>query len=416
MLLRLLVVLAPAYILSQFLRNSVAVLAPNLSQDLGIGSAGLGTLTGAFFLSFAFMQLPVGMALDRFGPRRVMASLLAVVGAGCVVFAFADSAPVLLLGRILMGMGCAPLLMGAMVVFARAFAPERFASLTAMHLAIGNTGILLATSPLAMMVDLIDWRGTFFGAGLLAGLFAVLMVVTLPEQIRGKPLSSGRSEGITQSLMGVGRVIADRRLWPLMPMLFTGYGSVAAMTALWGGPYLADIYGLNPIDRGNVLLLMAVGSILGPICYAPLDRRFNTRKWVVVPGCALVMGIFGLLAIWGRPPFWLLPILLFLISAGNGYFSVSMAHARSLYPDHALGRGMTVSNMLVMGGVGLLQPMSGLVAGLFTDGATGAMGEPSYRAVFAFLGVSLGLSLAFYLKAPDCPPYKKSPSDKIKGL
>ncbi|GAK34357.1 MFS transporter [Iodidimonas nitroreducens] len=411
MLIRLFIVLGPAYILSQFLRNSIAVLGPELSVSLDVGSAGLGTMTGAFFLGFAAMQLPVGMALDRFGPRRVMASFMIIVALGCAVFAMADDLFMLMAGRVLMGVGCAPLLMGAMVIFARAFEPDRFASLTSLQLAIGNSGILLATSPFALLIEQTGWRISLFGAAALACGFVILMLLALPESLRGRSLSSGRSEGLIQSLQGVGQILADRRLWPLMPLLFCGYGSVVSITALWGGPYLADIYGLQAVDRGNVLLLMASGSVIGPLCFGPLDRRFNSRKWIVVPGCGMVMAIFMLLAFWGRPPLWLLPGLFFLISAGTGYFSVAVAHARSLYSYETIGRGMTVSNMLVMGGVGILQPLSGLVARWFQGDMApldqmAALPENAYRAVFGFLGACLLLSLLSYLRAPDSKPFK----------
>lgn len=404
MLLRLFAVLGPAYMLSQFLRNSVAVLAPDLAAELELGGESLGALTGAFFLAFAAVQLPVGMALDRFGPRRVMAALMAVVAAGCLMFALSETAGTLLAARMLMGIGCAPLLMGALVVFARAFPDDRFASLSALQLAVGNTGILLATTPLAAAAEAAGWRASILAAGGLAGLFALLIWRRLPERIGGRPLSSGHAEGVLKSLRGVALVARDRRLWPLMPLMFCGYGVIASVTALWGGPYLADVHGLDAVGRGNVLFLMAAGSVAGPLLWGPLDRRFNTRKWLVLPGCSLVISAFAALALPARPPLWAVAALLASASLCSGYFTLTMAHARALFPEHAIGRGMTVMNMLIMGGVGVLQPVSGAVASWFASPDTGALPLEAYRAVFAFLAACLAAALAIYMTAPDRPP------------
>ncbi len=403
MLLRLFVILGSTYILSQFLRNTVAVLASALGRDIAIGSEELGALTGAFFLAFALTQLPMGLALDRFGPRRVMAILTIPIAVGCAVFAMAETAQGLFIGRALMGIGCSPLLMGPMVIFARAFPQEHFATYTSWHLAIGNTGILLATTPFAILLDAMGWRMSFWAVAIVTALFVPMLWFGLGDKINGRPMSSGRIEGLGAGIVGLLAVMKDKRLWPLMPLLFCGYGSVAAITALWGGPYLADVYGLSRVGQGNVLLLMAVGAVIGPLLFGPLDRRFNTRKWVVIPGCLVVIAVFVLFSIFVKPPFWMVPVWFFLIAVGTGYFSVSVAHARALYPDHAVGRGMTVSNMLVMAGVGVLQPLSGLVAGFYDVDIAGALPVEAYRAIFLFLGLSLALSLAVYATAPDRP-------------
>lgn len=403
MLLRLFVILGSTYILSQFLRNTVAVLASALGRDIGVGSEELGVLTGAFFMAFALTQLPMGLALDRYGPRRVMAVLTVPIAVGCAVFALAETAQGLFIGRTLMGIGCSPLLMGPMVIFARAFPQEHFATYTSWHLAIGNTGVLLATTPFAVLLDAVGWRMSFWGIAVVTALFVPLLWYGIGDRINGKPMSSGRVEGLGAEILGLLAVMKDRRLWLLMPLLFCGYGCVAVITALWGGPYLADMYGLSRVGQGNVLLLMAVGAVIGPLLFGPLDRRFNTRKWVVIPGCLVVILLFMSFAVFVKPPFWMVPVGFFLMAASTGYFSVSVAHARALYPDHAVGRGMTVSNMLVMAGVGVLQPLSGVVAGLFVVDTTGALSADAYRAIFLFLGACLALSLAIYAMAPDRP-------------
>ncbi|RMD88547.1 MAG: MFS transporter [Alphaproteobacteria bacterium] len=404
MLLRLFAIVGPAYMLSQFLRNAVAVLAPEMAQELGIGSQELGALAGAFFIAFAAAQLPLGIAFDRFGPRRVMAAMMVVNALAVLAFALAETAAGLMWARALMGIGCAPLFMGPLVIFARGFEQERFAGLTAMQLAIGNLGVLLATTPLALAAEHFGWRGTLVLVAALAAGLALLLWRAVPERIGPNMLAAPRRESLAAGIAGVITLARDRRLWRILPLLFTGYGTIASIVALWGGPYLADVYGLDPVARGNILFLMAAGLVVGPLLYGPLDRRLNTRKWIVLPGAAMPVAALLALAIIGRPPLWALPVLLVLVSINNGAFTIAVAHARALYPEHAIGRGMTLANMAVMGGVGVLQPLGGTIAHWIAGGAAAGLPVASYRGVFGFLGLVLSLALAIYATAADCPP------------
>ena len=146
---RIFAVLSAAYLSSQFFRVSNAVIAPELMRELDLSPAVLGAMTGAFFLTFACAQIPGGILLDRWGPRRTMAAVMSVAVAGSLLFAVANSAVALTVARALMGVGCAVGLMGALVILGRWFPPHRFAPLSALLFAIGGSGTLLATTPLA---------------------------------------------------------------------------------------------------------------------------------------------------------------------------------------------------------------------------------------------------------------------------
>ena len=399
---RFVAVFGLTYILSQFLRTSNAVLAPVLTAELALDPTDLGVLTGAFFLAFGAVQIPVGIMLDRIGPRHVVALALSLAVAGIVVFATAEGLAGLILGRILMGLGCAPTLMGAYVVFARWFPADRFATLSGMQLGIGYTGMLLATAPLALAVSAIGWRWSMAAAALWAAFFALVIYLFVRDAPPGHPLETRAPESLGRALAGVRQIIRDRRFWRLLPLQSVGYGATASILMLWAGPYLAQVQGLDGAARGNLLFLMGVGAIAGVTAFAPLDRLFNTRKGIVLAGSLASLGVMAALALVAHPPLLLVGGLFVLLAALGGYVAVLMSHIRMLFPDHLVGRGLTVANMCSMGGVALMQMATGAILSRF-DLAAQTDGQ-AYRAVFLFLATVLALAVVVYSRSDDIRP------------
>lgn len=398
---RIVLALGGAYVLSQFLRTSVAVLAPELSTELGLSADELGLLTGAYFLSFALVQLPIGVALDRIGPRRVVASLMLAAVAGSLLFSMANGLALLVAARVLMGLGCASILMGAYVIYARWYPSERFAYFAGLQMGIGNTGILLATAPLAGLVAWIGWRDSLDVVAVVAALLGLSFYLLIRDN---PPMAEnpGPRESLGASIAGIRGVFADRRIWPLFPLLFVGYSAVASISTLWGGPYFAEVHGLDMIGRGNRLLLMAMGSILGGLSFAPMERLFNTRKHIVLAGAIVTIIDFLALGLIDAPPLWLVTAEFVLLAWLAGYMTVLLAHVRSLFSGHILGRGMTGANMINMGGVAVMQVITGYIISGY--GKAGRGGEEAYQAVFLFLAVSLTLAALVYVLASDRPP------------
>jgi MFS family permease len=167
------------YLVSQFLRNSVGVIAPDLARELGLTASDIGLLSSAFFFVFAAAQIPLGIALDRFGPRLCLLVCAGIAVLGAVAFAMASSTGGLVLGRALLGLGCSAAFMAPLALYARRFPPERFATLVGLQLGLGSIGTLLATAPLAYATAEFGWRASFLGVGvftLLAGLLVAAVV------------------------------------------------------------------------------------------------------------------------------------------------------------------------------------------------------------------------------------------------
>lgn len=344
-----------AYTLSQFFRAFLAVIAPELGRELALSAADLGNISAIWFAVFALAQFPVGAALDRIGPRRTVPVLMLSAVLGTLLFARATSRFDCLVAMGLIGLGCSPVYMGALYVFGRLYPVSRFALLTSVLLGLGSAGNLLGATPLAWAAGAFGWRTTFLwiSAATLVSAALVLILVSDPPKVE-------RPDGTTQSLIGgLVEIVRNRALWPLIPVTATSYAIIAGERGLWIGPYLADVHGLDPVTRGNVVLIMAIAMSIGALAYGPLDAWLGTRKWLVVGG-NMLSGL-GFVALWLFPRLDLAPLTA-LIAAIGGIgmtYGVLMAHGRSFLPAHLLGRGITFLNFLFIGGAVVLQPASG---------------------------------------------------------
>ena len=394
-----LVVFALAYTLSQFFRSFVAVIAPELSADLGLDPAGLGTLSAAWFIAFAVAQIPVGMALDRFGPRRTASLLMLAAVAGALLFAAAHGEAEAVTAMALIGLGCAPIYMAALTVIGRVYPAERFATLSSAMLGFGAGGNLLGATPLAWAAGLLGWRGAITA---MAGLVAVSALL-LALVVRDPPAPARKtSGGFGEILEGVAQVLATRRLWPLIPITLVSYGIVATLRGLWAGPYLAEIHHLDPVARGNALMGLVVAMTVAAFAYGPLDRLLRTRRGIVAAGNWVTAAALALLAAAPAMPL-AAAIALLMIVVGFGFnYAVLMAHGKAFVPPHLLGRGVTVMNLYFIGGVGLMQVGTGRLMGW----ARAEQLDPvtAYRLLFATLAAALIGSLLIYRLAEDAPP------------
>lgn len=390
-------ILSAAYVLSQFYRSFLAIVAPNLTAELGLGPAELGALSGIWFGAFALAQFPIGWALDGFGPRRTLAGGMLVAVAGAFLFAAAPGFATMMLAMALIGVGCGPVLMASMFVFGRAYPPERFAVLSSLVLGIGALGVLAAATPLAYAVEAVGWRASMAAIGLLtaAATLAVFLLVRDPPIVRR---AAHEEASAWRDLAAIMRL---RALWPLLPLTFTGYAMVAAERSLWIGPYLLEVHKLDPIARGNGILAMSVAMSVGAIAYAPFERLMRSPKRTVLIGTLVAASAFLAL---GAVPGLSTGAAIMLLSLVGGFgmtYGILMTHARAFYPEHLLGRGITFMNFVFIAGAGIVQAVSGLFVK-----AAGAQGVPP-EAAFGQLHLAFGLMLlaaaAVYVTAPSRP-------------
>jgi sugar phosphate permease len=378
------------YVLSQFYRAFLAVLSPILGQELGASANDLALSSGLWFLAFALMQLPVGWALDTLGPRRTSAWLLgAAGGGGALVFALAQSPLHLHIAMVLIGAGCAPVLMASYYIFGRIYSARAFGTLAGLVIGIGTLGNILGAWPLAFAAETFGWRETVLAlaAVTLASGLALGWLVQDPPAVP----DDGNGRG---SLLDVLRIPA---IWLILPLLFVNYAPAAGLRGLWVGPYYADVYGAGAVAIGHVTLLMAFAMVVGAVAYGPLDRIFGTRKGVALAGNLVCVAC--LLTLWAvpMPGFWVSALLLSAVGLMGLSFPLLMAHGRSFFPQNVLGRGVTLLNLFSVGGAGVLQMISARVHAA----APASPAESQYAAIFLFFGLTLLAGLAIYAFSRD---------------
>lgn len=380
------------YTLSQFFRSFLAVVAPELAHELALSAGDLGNISAAWFATFALAQIPVGVALDRLGPRRSIAAGLVVAAAGALLLSRAHSAGAAIAAMALIGAGCSPVYMGALYAFGRSYPPHRFALLSSWLIGLGSAGNLLAASPLAHASAALGWRNAFAviaAVTLAAALVSVLLVRDPP------PAATTGQHETSHWLAELGRIVTLPALWPLIPLMAVSYAIPVAERGLWIGPFLSDVWGLDAIARGHAALLMGLAMSLGALAYGPLDHWLGTRKWVVAGGC-LITGLALLaLSLAGKPSVATATALLAVIGFAGLSYGVLMAHARPLFPDHLLGRGITFCNLLFIGGAGLVQPISGRYMDALK--AAGAAPAEAYARLHWAFGVVMLAATAVYV-------------------
>lgn len=386
---------ACGYLLSQFYRSFLTVIAEQLMQDLGMGPKEFGALGSAWFFAFSLSQFPVGMALDRFGPRRTISFMMVAAVIGALIFASAETHGVGIIGMALVGVGCAPLLMGALYFFAKTEEPARFAALGGIFLACGLIGSLVAATPLALLVKAVGWRDAIRIVAVVTAFVAVLnfFVFRDPES---EPAPPGGS--LLGDLLALARLPA---MWPILVMSFAISGPVFTERSLWVGPYFGDVHGLDFIARGNAVLGLAVAMTISAIVTGPIASRINDPRLVVLVSNALCGLSFVALAFAPAGSLWMAVALMGLAGLFGVSYAVLIAHGRLFMPGHVIGRGITFINFVSIGGTGVTQ----LVSGHAVDGMkrAGLSAETLYGNLHLAFGIFLLVCAAVYWFAPARP-------------
>lgn len=387
------------YSVSQFLRNSIGVIAKDLAAELGLTGTEIGILSSSFFLAFALAQIPVGIAIDRYGPKRTMLASTGVCVAGTILFAVAASGEALTAARVLMGLGCSSFFMAPLTIYARRFPPERFAALTSLQIGLASTGTLLATAPLAGAAAQVGWRVSFAVVAGITALIALAVLLLVPRDERGQ----GAGESWAEALRGVGAAVAVPSFWRVFVAHATAYAAFATVIGLWAGPWLSDIYGMGLEERGGVLLVGALAQIAGLFAWGASDRYWRSYRRPVLLGSGMTATLLGVAAFVPMS----LPVAtgwIALFGFCVAYTPLVTAHGKSLFPAALTGRGITLLNIGTMGGVFVLQTLTGVLVDLVGRGGGGAYPAEAYRLVFAVMAVSSLLSLVPYARAVDPHP------------
>jgi predicted MFS family arabinose efflux permease len=372
---------AAGYFLSYFFRNVNAVISRELASEFSLAPSDLGLLTAAYFLAFAAFQLPLGVLLDRYGPRRVLAALFCIAALGALVFGLAQGFAMLTLGRALIGLGVAGGL-GAIKDYTLWFPPSRLATLPGLHIAVGGIGGLSATAPVEALLGPFGWRALFYGLAALSAIAALLIVTIVPE----KKLP-GEGESLTRQTAAFRVVFASPVFWRIALALVLTHAAYQALQGLWLAPWMYDVAGFDRATVAQHLLYGATAYAVGSVFFGAasdwLAKHGIPHLTVYKLGMVLTLAMFGLLAA-GVTTGLLVTVSVY------GFCSISAALAYAIlttrFAHGMAGRVNTAANLLMFGGSFFAQWGIGAVLRLYPV-SDGRYSPDGYAAAFAILGV-----------------------------
>ncbi len=383
----MLAALIAVFILSHAFRTVVTITADPLAAEFGASAQALGAVAGAFHLAFALAQPAVGVALDRHGPRRTIVVAFVLAMAGSAVSASANSLAMLVAGQWLIGFGCAPALLAAMVFISRRYPADRFAAVSGVVMGVGGVGMLITSTPLAWVIATWSWRAGFVALTLLAAAswIAVLWCV------RDEPMPS-RAQGQTlgAALRDLGSILLRPYTAGICCLAAVTYAAFLALRGLWLGPLLAQRHGLSLVEVGHVAFAVSLAALLGPLVLGRFDPGGRARRAIIIGCSAAYAAQFAALAV-GVGAFFDVALAIF-----NGFFAgyivLQYADLRSAYPARMTGRALSVFTMAMFSGVAAVQWLSGVAASL----APGQVIDPLSAALLTVCAlVALG-TLAFW--------------------
>lgn len=395
---------AAAYFMSYALRSVNAALAPLLADDLSLSASALGWLSSAFFLSFAILQWPLGVWLDKYGSRITEALLLCIAAVGTLIMAVSDGLAMLSFGRILIGIGVAACLMAPYSYFRRHFPVDRQAQLAMWILVAGTLGALASTRPALSMAEWLGWRSLFYLSTLLLLGCALAIWMLVPNDRPATPhtpLAQATDHASTptthQEADSFLRILTHPYMIRVIPTTLFFSGGFTALHSLWAGPWMTDVLGMNPIEAGNALLIFNMALLASYVAMSFASPWMEKRKFVLekqsVIGLFWFSGFLWLIILWQDPSAWWCWVVM---TIGIPSVVVLQTQTALLFPRQVAGRVLTTFNLVMFVGAFLLQWGIGLVVDLFQS--FGMLRASALASAFSIMAVLQLLSLAWYLK------------------
>ncbi|HQQ70316.1 MAG TPA: MFS transporter [Alicycliphilus sp.] len=391
----MLVAQTSGFALSSAFRTVAAILAMPLQADFGLSPQALGVFAASFHFAFGAMQIFMGIGIDLYGVRRTILTAFPLCIAGAWLSALAPGYGPLLLGQALIGVGCAPAFLVCTVFIARHFAPQRFAAMSGMAMALGTLGMLFTGTPLAWLVQQWSWRAGFWVLALLALLAWLWMWRSVHEP--AAPAGLAPRESMGEAVRRFAALFALPHTWGIVALGAVSYAALISLRGLWLGPMLVERHGFSLVQSGNVALALSVVALAGPMLFGRIDPgQARRRTWIVA--CALLMALlFMLLAL--RHAAWLDVACMLLTGLLSGYIVLQYADVRAAYPAALTGRAMAVFTMAMFLGVAAMQWFTGLVASLAKAHASA---DP-YSWVMAAIAALLALAALAFRLLPQPP-------------
>lgn len=401
-----------AYLVSYALRTVNAAIAPQLTREFGLDAAALGLLTAAYFLAFAFTQLPLGHWLDRYRPRRVESALLLSCATGCFVFASASSSTGLIIGRAFIGAGVAACLMATIRTFGLWLPPERLPAMNGYMLAVGNAGAIASTAPALWLLQMMSWQQMFVTIGVITLMLSATLAFLVPDP-PVLPTNAHKDQvgAVDGSGSGLSAVIKNPLFWAVAPITCFSNAIGLSVQGLWAGPWLVDVVGMAPREIGGYLLLISAGMLVANVslgkAMTALILRGVSGSWFAALGCVgALLGQLPFLFSWTGHPALIMIAFGLTHVAGNLVFAALFP----MFPAEVRGRLSTTLNFLMFGLGFLLQWGIGLVVNQFPAAETGRYAAQGYETAFAIMAaIQMAIIVWTFISLRKALPFKIKP-------
>lgn len=413
------------FILALFLRTSTAVIVEDLMDEFAIPAAALGLMSSAIYYAYSLSQIPIGMLSDRIGVRytAVFSGLIGV--AGTVMFAFSTGIEMATWARLLTGIGTAGVWVPALKYLSLVYPPGKFATRTGIVSTVGSTGMLLATLPLAILVEGIGWRNSFT---LVAGVLLLLIFIAwvlMGEKQKGKrnsqpatadgegpvPSKAGEETSKGKSLSSDEKAPDPAQIsfwrhplfWRFVLWAFLIYGVQFSFQGLWGATYLQNSFGLSRESAGGYLFFMSLGMLSGGVFWGFVSDHFLRARRPV-----LFIGTLGMLVSWvimvalaGFPGGLAISALYFALGFFSIVFLVNFSCGKELFPLGRAGTAIGIINTFMLLGAAIYQGITGYMLDYFLVDGTFLT---AYRAIFIFYLASIAAAFVLVMIMPETYP------------
>jgi predicted MFS family arabinose efflux permease len=401
---RVLCIFSLGFLVSYIFRGVNLGFAPHLIREMGLGAADLGLLTSFYFLGFACAQLPAGLMLDRFGPRRTEAALLLAAVAGALVFASASSMAALAAGRLMIGVGVSVCLGAAIQALSIWFPLSRMPLLNGVVMAIGGLGAVVVGAPLGWLLSWTDWRTVSYGLAAVTLAMAALLWFGAPEA------AGARKQSLGEQLRGTVQVFRNARFLRVVPLTMLNQGIFLSVQTLWVGAYLRDVAGHTPQQSAALVSVIGFAMMGGCVCAGWAARHLERAGMSLYTFAGIGMSVFiaiQLLIMAGTP---LPPAMLW---AAYGVFGSSgilgyAVLARS-FPDSLIGRATTALTLTVFLSTFVFQVGIGLALD-FWPAEAGRYPKAAHLTVWAGLVALQLLAALWYLSGSRSPTPAAQPA------
>ena len=396
-------ILALVYILVYFYRVSLAVVAGDVSRDLHLTPAQLGSLSSILFYVYAAAQIPLGPMIDRLGSRIVISGCGVLTAIGGVLFSQAGSMGEAMVARVLIGVGTSCVLMATFTIFSHWFSKQEFGKVSGLMVAVGNLGNLAGTAPLALAVALVGWRNSFLATGVLQALVTVLVFCTVRDRPPATPPTAGEETPVRVGMIEAWKqILSNGDFWLLGAVAFAWYGNYLAVQGLWGGPYLMEVLKLTREETGRMLMYTSLGFIAGSLVIDSIARKLlrSYKKTLLCGQLILLLLMTSFLGLADLMPTALLAALFFALGLAVSSGVMIYPIIRSMFPVTIVGTALTSLNFFVLMGAASVQQVMGVIIGSFLKMTPGAQAQ-AYHAAFQVPVAALAIAAAMFFFARD---------------